>query len=96
MSPKPLTMISLSLLTYADEQFGITKTFEQFIKDQFRSSMKDFLKDRKKLAIDQSMEILLAGRVEIPLLVCQRGLLADLGSDKSIVIPVVVKMDQTA
>lgn len=91
-----LSMISLSLLTYADEQFGITRTFEQFLKDQFRSSMKDFLKDRKKLAIDQSMEILLAGRIEIPLLVCQRGLLSDTGSDKSVVIPVVVKMDQTA
>jgi len=47
-----LSIINLSLLTYADEQFGLTKTFEQFLKDKFCSSMKDFLKDRKRLAMD--------------------------------------------
>ena len=41
------------------------------------------------------MDILLAGRIEIPHLVCTRGLITDTGGDKSIVVPVVVKMDQT-
>jgi len=42
------------------------------------------------------MDILLAGRIEIPFLFCTRGLVTHIGSEKSIVIPVVVKMDQTA
>jgi hypothetical protein len=32
--------------------------------------MKEFLKDRKKVAAQQKMEILLAGRVEVPSIVC--------------------------
>ena len=34
--------------------------------------MKDFLKDRRKAALVQRLEILLAGQVQIPKLVCQK------------------------
>ena len=39
---------------------------------QFDGSMKAFLADRKKLAAIQRSRILLAGRVEVPKLICQR------------------------
>lgn len=41
--------------------------------------MKDFLKDRRKAAQVQRIEILLAGKVNIPRLICQRSVLTDLG-----------------
>ena len=44
-----LSMINIGLLTYADEQFGVTESFEDFLKNKFKGSMKDFLKDRKKV-----------------------------------------------
>lgn len=69
-----LSIINLGLLTYADEQFGVKETFEDFLKTKFGGSMKDFLKDRKKVATAQRIEILLAGRVEIPNLICQKGM----------------------
>lgn len=65
-----MSVINLGLLTYADEQFGVKETFEDFLKNKFGGSMKDFLKDRKKVATAQRLEILLAGRVEIPNLIC--------------------------
>lgn len=69
-----LSLINLGLLTYADEQFGVRDSFEDFLKTKFGGSMKDFLKDRKKVAQVQRIEILLAGRVEIPNLICQKGM----------------------
>lgn len=65
-----LSIINLGLLTYADEQFGVRDSFEDYLKTKFGGSMKDFLKDRKKVALAQRIEILLAGRVEIPNLIC--------------------------
>jgi len=65
-----LAVINIGLLTYADEQFGLTDSFEDFLKTKFKGLMKDFLKDRKKVSIAQRLEILLAGRVEIPNIVC--------------------------
>jgi hypothetical protein len=55
--------------------------------------MKDFLRDRKKVAQQQRIEILLAGKVEVPSLVCQKELVvAELGEK---VIPLVVKKGQS-
>jgi len=45
-----LSVISLGLLTYADEKFGLRDSFEDFLKTKFAGSMKDFLKDRKKVS----------------------------------------------
>jgi hypothetical protein len=70
-------VINLGLLTYADEQFGVRDSFEEFLKSRFGGSMKEFLKDRKKVAQLQRTEILLAGRVEIPNLICQKGMRFD-------------------
>ena len=79
-----LSMISIGLLTYADEKFGVSDSFEHFLKTKHRGSMKDFLKDRKKVAQEQKIEILLAGKVEIPSLVCQKGLVLDTqGNERS-------------
>jgi len=44
-----LSRMSLSLLSYADEGFGVRQSFENFLKTNHRGSMKDFLRDRKKL-----------------------------------------------
>ena len=69
-----LSMINIGLLTYADEQFGVTESFEDFLKNKFKGSMKDFLKDRKKVTQIQRLEILLAGQVQIPKLICMKSL----------------------
>jgi hypothetical protein len=45
-----LSMINIGVLTYADEQFGIKESFEDFLKNSYNGSMKDFLRDRKKVA----------------------------------------------
>jgi len=54
--------------------------------------MKEFLRDRKKVALTQRVEILLAGRIEVPNLICQRELLVTEFNEK--VIPLVVKKGQ--
>ena len=69
-----LSIINIGVLTYADEQFGLKDTFEDFLKANYGGSMKEFLRDRKKLAGQQKVEILLAGRVEVPSLTCPREL----------------------
>jgi hypothetical protein len=58
-----LSIINIGLLTYADEKFGVSESFEDFLKNTFNGSMKDFLKDRRKAAQVQRLEILLAGQV---------------------------------
>ena len=45
-----LSVINLGLLTYADEKFGLRDSFEDVLKTKFAGSMKDFLKDRKKVS----------------------------------------------
>lgn len=45
-----LSMINIGVLTYADEQFGVKYSFEDFLKNTYNNSMKEFLKDRKKVA----------------------------------------------
>lgn len=51
--------------------------------------MKEFLRDRKKLALHQKLEILLAGRIDVPSITCPKELFdADM---KERMIPVVVK-----
>jgi hypothetical protein len=75
-SPNPkktenlLSIINIGLLTYADEQFGVKESFEDFLKANHNNSMKEFLRDRKKAALTHRIEILLAGKVESPSLVC--------------------------
>ena len=46
-----LSLINVGLLTYADEKFGIKDSFENFLKKKYKDNMKDFLRDRKKLAL---------------------------------------------
>ena len=72
-----LSMINIGLLTYADEKFGVTESFEEFLKKKFKGSMKDFLKDRKKVTQVQKLEILLAGQVQIPKMVCMKMIKPD-------------------
>jgi hypothetical protein len=49
-SANMLSMINIGLLTYHDEKFGLTESFDKFLKTKFQGSMKEFLKDRKKAA----------------------------------------------
>lgn len=93
-------MVNIGLLTFADERFGAGEDFEQFLGQQYNGSIREFLKDRKKAAMKQRLEILLAGRVEIPQLICQKGLDAafEVGvpnevdaNEKTTVVPLCVK-----
>ena len=94
-SPNPkkcenlLSIINIGLLTYADEQFGVKESFEDFLKTNYSNSMKEFLRDRKKVAQTQRIEILLAGKVESPSLICQKELVMTDYQEK--VLPLVVK-----
>jgi hypothetical protein len=45
-----LSIVNIGLLTYADEQFGVRDNFEEFLKSTYNNSMKEFLRDRKKVA----------------------------------------------
>lgn len=45
-----LSIINIGLLTYADEQFGVRESFEDFLKANYNNSMKEFLRERKKVA----------------------------------------------
>lgn len=45
-----LSIINIGLLTYADESFGVNESFEDFLKSTYNNSMKEFLRDRKKVA----------------------------------------------
>lgn len=84
-----LSIINIGVLTYADEQFGQRESFEDFLKTNYSGSMKEFLRDRKKLASQQKVEILLAGRVEVPSLTCPRELQDHNLNEK--IIPLVIK-----
>jgi hypothetical protein len=44
-----LSVINIGLLTYKDEQFGVRESFEDHLKAHYGNSMKEFLRDRKKL-----------------------------------------------
>jgi hypothetical protein len=89
-----LSIINIGLLTYADEQFGVKESFEDFLKHNYNNSMKEFLRDRKKLAQQQRVEVLLAGKIEVPSLICQKELvMTDFNGEK--VIPLVVKKGQS-
>ena len=86
-------MINIGLLTYADEQFGVRDSFEDFLKINYNNSMKEFLRDRKKLALTQRIEILLAGKVEVPSIVCARELAFSDLNEKA--IPLAIKKGQS-
>ncbi len=45
-----LSIINIGLLTYADEEFGGRDSFDDLLKIRYGSSMKEFLRERKKLA----------------------------------------------
>ena len=45
-----LSIINIGLLTYQDESFGVKESFEGFLKEKYNNSMKEFLRDRKKVA----------------------------------------------
>lgn len=88
-----LSVINIGLLTYADEQFGVRENFEDFLKTHYNNSMKEFLRDRKKAAQQQRIEVLLAGKVEVPSLVCQKELVVAEFNQK--VVPIVLKKGQS-
>ena len=84
-----LAIINIGVLTYADENFGLKDSFEDFLKINYNNSMKEFLRDRKKLSQHQKVEILLSGRVEVPNLICPRELNDDSMNERF--IPLVMK-----
>lgn len=87
-----MSIINIGLLTYADEQFGEKESFEDFLKVNYNNSMKEFLRDRKKVAQQQRLEILLAGRIEVPNVICQKELVVTEFDEK--IVPLVIKRGQ--
>mmetsp|Transcript_11963 Transcript_11963/g.16450 ORF Transcript_11963/g.16450 Transcript_11963/m.16450 type:complete len:104 (+) Transcript_11963:1589-1900(+) len=87
-----LSVINVGLLTYADEKFGAAQSFDEFLKTEFGGSMKEFLRNRKKVATAQRMEILLAGRVDVPKIICNKGLTIANENDMQ-VVPLAIKKD---
>ncbi len=88
-----LSSISIGLLTYADEKFGVKESFEDFLKNNYNNSMKEFLKERKKVAQQQKLDILLGGRIEVPNLTCTKEMYVS--SLKEKIIPLAIKKGQT-
>ena len=84
-----LSIINIGVLTYADEQFGLKDSFEDYLRVNYNNSMKEFLRDRKKLSSLQKMEILLAVKVDIPSITCQKELVDHDLNEK--MIPLVIK-----
>lgn len=84
--------MTLSLLTFKDEQFGVTQSFEEFLNLTHKGNMTDFLKDRRQLGKDQKIEILLASNVDIPQIICKKGLISSFASGHQI-IPIAIKRD---
>ena len=72
-----MSLINIGLMTYEHERFGVDMQFEDFLRKSFNGRMKDFLKDRRKAAEEQRMQILLAGVCQIPKLVCYKALTQD-------------------
>lgn len=86
-----VSIVNIGLLTYADEEFGVRESFEEKLRTEYGNSMKEFLRERKKIATQQKLEILLTGRVEIPQLVCQKELAMPEIYQGARVIPLVLK-----
>jgi hypothetical protein len=84
-----LSIINIGVLTYANEQFGVKESFEEFLRLNYNNSMKEFLRDRKKLALHQKVEILLAGKVDVPSITCPRELVDNSMNEK--IIPIIIK-----
>ena len=89
-SENMVSLINIGLLTYQNEAFGVKESFESFLKYNYENSMKNFLKDRKSLAQSQKVEIMVAGKVEVPKLVCLKEM-ALLGDHSQKIIPLAVK-----
>ena len=65
-----LSLVNIGLLTYKDEKFGVTESFEDYLKNNYDNNMKNFLTDRKSLAERQRIQVLVAGRIIQPRLHC--------------------------
>lgn len=84
-----LSVINIGLLTYKDEEFGVKETFEDFLNQNYENSMKAFLNDRKALATQQKIEILLAGKVNVPKISCLKEM--NLGQFDQKIVPIAIK-----
>jgi len=47
-----MTILNVGLLTFKHERFGLSETFEDFLKDNYDNNMRHFLADRKQLALE--------------------------------------------
>lgn len=72
-----LSIINIGLLTYKNEEFGVKESFEDYLHYNYDNSMKKFLSDRKHLSKTQRLEILMAGKVYVPKIVCLKEINLD-------------------
>jgi|LauGreDrversion4_2_1035121.scaffolds.fasta_scaffold2334199_1 hypothetical protein len=67
-------MINIVLLTYKEEQFGVRYSFDRYLHYYYNGDMRQFLADRSELEKGQKIKILLAGRLQIPSLICLKDM----------------------
>jgi len=67
-------MINVVLLTYKEEQFGVKYSFDRYLNYYYNGDLRQFLADRSELAKAQQIKILLAGRLQIPSLICLKDM----------------------
>lgn len=84
-----LSVINIGLLTYKGERFGVDESFEDFLRINYENSMKTFLADRKKLSQQQRIEVLMAGKVDVPKIVCLKEM--NLGLADTKIVPIAIK-----
>jgi len=87
---KLLSKVRVGLLTYKHERFGVDENFDEFLKNEYNNSMKNFLADRKHCAEIQHIDLLLAGLVCPPKIQCLKEIAFYPGLN---VIPIVLKMN---
>lgn len=66
------------------------ESFEDFLAAKFENQMKLFLNDRKQLALEQRLQILLAGKVYIPRISCLKEIFIEENNEQK-VIPIALK-----
>ena len=74
-------------------RFKTDAEFEDFLKNNYNNSMKEFLRDRKKVALQQKLDILLGGRIEVPNLICTKEMFVKNINER--IIPLAIKKAQT-
>ena len=84
-----LSILNISLLSQKNEKFGVKQNFQDFLAKHFDGNMKAFLHERRDLSALQRVQVLIAGRVQVPKLMCLKEVLREGYPEK--VIPLALR-----